>query len=82
MKNIKTFENYDPSESYEDKIQTKGYGDNFPLSDVEVGTEIVYVGSPYTVESNDGYIIVAKSEKTGSAVKLNQNMFNQKVLLK
>lgn len=82
MKNIKTFENYEPSGSYEDKKQTKGYGENFPLGDVKVGTEIVYAGSPYTVESNDGYIIVARSEKTGHKKSLSQNMFNQQVLLK
>jgi hypothetical protein len=82
MKNIKTFENYDHSESYGNKEVIKEYGVPFPLEEVKVGKEIVYSGSPYTVDSNDGYIIIAKSEKTGSTVKLNQKMFNDKVLLR
>ena len=81
MKNIKTFESYNNSESYGMSI-SKDYGDEFPMSEVKVGTEIIYMGSPYTVESNDGFVLVAKSKKTGGTTKINQNMFNQRVLIK
>ncbi len=78
MKNIRTFENY---ESY-GNIPSKEYGQEFPMSEVRIGTEIIYAGTPFIVDKNDGFILVAKSVKTGSIAKMNQNMFNQRVLIK
>lgn len=81
MKNIKTFESYDPSESYPMR-QSKEYGEKYPMDKVQVGTDIIYMGSPYTVESNDGFILVARSKKDGSLTKINSNMFNKGVTIK
>ena len=78
MKNIRTFENH---EAY-GNIPTKEYGQEFPMAVVKIGTEIIYAGSPFIVDKNDGFILVAKSVKTGSIAKMNQNMFNQRVLIK
>ena len=78
MNNIRTFENF----SEYGNLPTKKYGQEFPMSEVNIGTEIIYAGTPFIVDKNDGFVLIAKSVKNGSVAKINQNMFNQRVLIK
>jgi hypothetical protein len=49
MNNIRTFENF----SEYGNLPTKEYGQEFPMSEVNIGTEIIYAGTPFIVDKND-----------------------------
>lgn len=78
MKNIKTFESYG-YEVQDMGIQSpvKKYGEPFPLSNLTVGDVVTYLGTRFTVEKVDEYVMVLRSED-GGTVKVNQNMFNDR----
>jgi len=79
MKNLKTFENYNVIDisSYQD-FPVKKYGDEFPISNLSIGDRVTYLGAPYIVEESGDYVIILKSEKNESTIRVNQNMFNAK----
>lgn len=77
MKNIKTFENYNVID-IENSNPLKKYGEHFPINQLKVGDNITYIGSPYIVDMVDDYILILKSPRDGSSLRVNQNMFDQR----
>lgn len=81
MENIKTFESY-TQEILGVSEPIKKYGDAFELSKMSPGDRVIYLGSPFIVKDGDGYFLTITSEGDNATRKLNQSMFNQKVMIK
>jgi len=80
MKNIKTFESYNPIDIPNDR-PIKNYGEPFPLTDLSIGEEVIYMGSKFIVDSVDEYHVTLKSLENGPTLRPNQNMFNQRAYI-
>lgn len=80
MKNIKTFESYNPIDISNDR-PIKNYGEPFPLTNLTVGMEVIYLGSKFIVDAVDKYRVTLKSLEDGSTLSPNQNMFNQRAYI-
>lgn len=68
MKHFQTYESF--KKTYGQKISPADF------KKIPVGKEVLYIGTPYEVVSNDGYILNLKGEN-GNMVKVNLGQFNQ-----
>ena len=67
MKHFQTYESF--KKTYGQKISPVDF------KKIPVGKEVLYMGTPYEVIENDGYILNLKS-KSGNMVKVNLGQFN------
>jgi len=73
LKNLPTFEQF--------ILERKEYGQkitNKEFEDIKTDSTVLYMGSRYTVGSNDGFILKLEPTKGGSSIEVNYNMFNKK----
>ena len=68
MKHFQTYESF--KKTYGQKISPADF------KKIQVGKEVLYMGAPYEVVSNDGYILGLKRED-GRTVNINLGQFNQ-----
>ncbi len=73
MKNLPSFEQFlTERKEYGQKITNKEF------EDIETGSIVLYMGSRYTVGSNDGFVLKLEPTKGGSSIEVNYSMFNKK----
>jgi hypothetical protein len=90
MKNLKTFENYDSMDQYNDAYKKyveysdphsdalKKYGDRFSLSVLSKGDKVTYMGGEYVIDEANPYSIKLVKETGGKPILVNQKMFDDK----
>ena len=77
MKYVPTFNGF-MNESFK-----KPYGEKISLDDfkkISIGSEVLYAGATYTVDKNDGFVLILSPTKGSNAklpIKINFSMFNQ-----
>ena len=76
MKNLRTFENYDGQEFYNNS-PIKPYGVPYSLTNLNIGDKVIYLGMPGEVKSVDEYLLILTSLDTGKEIRCGQAMFNQ-----
>jgi len=78
MKNLKTFENHSYEVYTSGSNILKGYGEEFPFSNLSVGDKLVYMGAPCEVyEVSDTIITLQNLNQNSKRFTVNQNMFNK-----
>jgi len=77
MRIIKTYENYNVIDMGGNE-PIKKYGEPYPLTNLKIGDKVTYLGTSFIVDKADEYMLLLKSVKDGSYLRVNQNMFNQR----
>ena len=81
MKYFKCFEDFgSPAlDSINDKSPfSKNYGEKYPLNKIEIGTLIVYKGTPYYVVSNNGKLGLSLEKDGIIKYTIDQTEFDNK----
>lgn len=81
MKNLKTFEQWNPSEFQDDNTPKKKFGEFYSISDLHQGEEINYAGGHYyVIVPGDASIVIHKEENgdPSTGIEINQAMFTER----
>lgn len=70
MRHLKKFEQF--------KSNIKSYGESYPISDLDIGQQVVYSGTPYyVVDLDENTIGLSRTQSGSNDLTLNQNQFNK-----